>query len=126
MAKSRAGKETSSWLSNMAGKESVKDHIEQEANAVQARQTGPAPTGKNSIVAWFDKILITSRSTKLSLTVPSGTELAVSAERPDYSNAELFRGKLSTHDGRWCCAANQESLKVFMPFRQNDCIQHQR
>lgn len=98
--KSRAGKETSSWLSNMAGKEGVKDQIEQEANAAaQPRQTGPAPTGKNSIVAWFDKIFDNFAQYEVEFNrAVSGTELAVSAERPDYSNADLFRGKLSTRE----------------------------
>lgn len=106
--KSRAGKETSSWLSNMAGKESVKDHIEQEANAVQARQTGPAPTGKNSIVAWFDKIFDNFAQYEVEFNrAVSGTELAVSAERPDYSNAELFRGKLSTRE--WALVLRNKS-----------------
>lgn len=97
--KSRAGKETSSWLSNMAGKESVKDHIEQEANASQPRHTGPAPTGKGSIVAWFDKIFDNLAQYEVEFNrAVSGTELAVSAERPDYSNPEVFRGKVSTRE----------------------------
>lgn len=111
--KSRTGKETSSWLSNLGGgKEAVKDAIEHEAN--QQRAAAPVATGKGSIVSWVDKIFdnFTQYEVEFNRAV-QGTELAVSVERPDYANPDAFRGRLSTREWTLILRNNKGIIEGF-------------
>jgi hypothetical protein len=99
--KSRAGKDTSNWLTNLGGggKEGAREAIEQEAanQQVPPRHSAQVPSGKGSIVGWVDKIFDNFAQYEVEFNrAVSGTELTVSVERPEYSNPESFRGRLST------------------------------
>lgn len=115
--KSRAGKETSSWLTNLGagGKEGVREAIEQEANQqVPPRHSAQVPSGKGSIVGWMDKIFDNFAQYEVEFNrAVQGTELTVSVERPEYSNPDSFRGRLSTREWTLILRNNKGVIEGF-------------